>query len=71
MPVTAVPLVPARGPRGLPLVGNLPAFGRDPLGFLARLRDEFGEAVTWSLGIQRRRGTCARHRREWGRRVHL
>ncbi|MCQ4042559.1 cytochrome P450 [Streptantibioticus rubrisoli] len=53
MPVTAVPLVPTPGPRGLPLVGNLPAFGRDPLGFLARLRDEFGDAVTWSLGPRR------------------
>lgn len=50
---TAVPLRPVPGPRRLPLLGNLPAFGRDPLGFLVRLRDEFGDAVTWSLGPRR------------------
>ncbi len=53
MSATAAPLVFAPGPRGLPLLGNLPAFGRDPLAFLARLRDEFGDAVTWSLGPRR------------------
>ncbi|MEV8022768.1 cytochrome P450 [Streptomyces sp. NPDC086554] len=41
------------GPRGLPLVGNLPAFSRDPLAFLVRLRDDFGDVVTWSLGPMR------------------
>ncbi|MFJ4776491.1 cytochrome P450 [Streptomyces sp. NPDC088762] len=50
MPDSAPPLRPLRGPRGLPLLGNLLAFGRDPLAFLTRLRDEFGDAVTWSLG---------------------
>ncbi|MFH8346331.1 cytochrome P450 [Streptomyces sp. NPDC018045] len=45
-----VPLRPVPGPRGLPWLGNLPAFGRDPLAFMARLRDEYGDAVTWSLG---------------------
>ncbi|MCX5612514.1 MULTISPECIES: cytochrome P450 [unclassified Streptomyces] len=45
-----VPFVPVAGPRRLPLLGNLPAFGRDPLAFLERLRDEFGDVVTWSLG---------------------
>ncbi|MCX2181972.1 hypothetical protein KV205_15730 [Streptomyces sp. SKN60] len=44
---------PVRGPRGLPPLGNLPAFQRDPPGFLSRLRDEFGDAVTWSLGPRR------------------
>ncbi|WP_030608261.1 cytochrome P450 [Streptomyces sclerotialus] len=53
MPVSPVPLEPVPGPRGLPLLGNLPAFGRDPLGFLERLRDDFGDAVTWSLGPKR------------------
>lgn len=47
------PLNPVRGPRGLPGLGSLPAFGRDPLGFLTRLRDDFGDAVTWSLGTLR------------------
>ncbi|MFC6063523.1 cytochrome P450 [Streptomyces ochraceiscleroticus] len=53
VPLTSVPLKPVPGPRGLPLLGNLPAFGRDPLGFLVRLRDEYGDAVTWSLGPRR------------------
>ncbi|WP_234386031.1 cytochrome P450 [Streptomyces sp. ERV7] len=54
MSLSAPPLRPVRGPRGLtrPL-GNLFAFGKDPLGFLTRLRDEFGDAVTWSLGPRR------------------
>ncbi|MEV4439511.1 cytochrome P450 [Streptomyces sp. NPDC049577] len=49
----APPLVPVPGPRSLPLLGNLPAFGRDPLAFLVRLRDDHGDAVTWSLGPRR------------------
>ncbi|MFI8939701.1 cytochrome P450 [Streptomyces syringium] len=53
MTATALPLRPVPGPRGLPLLGNLPAFGQDPLAFLTRLRDEFGDAVTWSLGPRR------------------
>ncbi|MFI9023865.1 cytochrome P450 [Streptomyces sp. NPDC053560] len=53
MPVSTIPLRPVPGPRGAPLLGNLPAFGRDPLGFLVRLRDDFGDAVTWSLGPKR------------------
>ncbi|WP_052865497.1 cytochrome P450 [Streptomyces niger] len=58
MPVSTVPLEPVPGPRGLPLLGNLPAFGRDPLGFLVRLRDDFGDAVTWSLGPKRSLFLC-------------
>ncbi|WP_438295660.1 cytochrome P450 [Streptomyces sp. HUAS TT7] len=53
MPVSTPPLNPVRGPRGLPPLGNLLAFGKDPLGFLTRLRDDFGDAVTWSLGPRR------------------
>ncbi|MEV4436542.1 cytochrome P450 [Streptomyces sp. NPDC049585] len=54
MAAPAVPPVrPVAGPRGLPLLGNLPAFGRDPLGFLERLRDEHGDVVSWSLGPRR------------------
>ncbi|WP_244409973.1 cytochrome P450 [Streptomyces albofaciens] len=53
MPAQTLPLRPVRGPRGLPWLGNLPAFGKDPLTFLTRLRDEFGDAVTWSLGPRR------------------
>lgn len=48
-----VPLRPVPGPRGLPWLGNLPAFGKDPLAFMTRLRDEYGDAVTWSLGPRR------------------
>ncbi|QGV78131.1 cytochrome P450 [Streptomyces ficellus] len=50
MTTCSVPLTPVPGPRGLPVLGNLPEFGRDPLAFLTRLRDEFGDAVRWSLG---------------------
>ena len=53
--VPIVPFRPLAGPRGLPLLGNLPAFGSDPLVFLERLRDGFGDVVTWSLG---RCGSC-------------
>ncbi|RLU78212.1 cytochrome P450 [Streptomyces griseocarneus] len=56
MPPTAPPPPPLRpvpGPGRLPLLGNLPAFGRDPMGFVIRLRDQFGDAVTWSLGPRR------------------
>ncbi|MER0443843.1 cytochrome P450 [Streptomyces sp. Edi4] len=53
MPATTLPLNPVPGPRGLPPLGNLLAFGKDPLGFLTRLRDDFGDAVTWSLGPRR------------------
>lgn len=50
---TVLPLRPVPGPRGLPLLGNLPAFGRDPLAFLSSLREGYGDAVTWSLGTRR------------------
>ncbi|MEZ0094506.1 cytochrome P450 [Streptacidiphilus sp. EB129] len=40
----------ARGPRGLPLLGNLPAFARDPLAFFCHLRDVYGDWVPWALG---------------------
>lgn len=51
--VPTEPFRPVAGPRGLPLLGNLPSFGRDPLAFLERLRDDFGDVVTWSLGPMR------------------
>lgn len=37
----------------MPLLGNLPAFRRDPLAFLAHLRDDCGDVVGWSLGSKR------------------
>ena len=40
-------------PPGLPLLGHALAFGRDPLGFFVRLRDEYGDVVSWSLGPRR------------------
>ncbi|MFD3804499.1 cytochrome P450 [Streptomyces sp. NPDC058619] len=42
-----------RGPRRWPLLGNLPAFARDPLAFFASLRDGYGDWVPWSLGLHR------------------
>ncbi|MFC8917273.1 cytochrome P450 [Streptomyces sp. NPDC057116] len=53
MTTCSVPLTPVPGPRGLPVLGNLPEFGRDPLAFLTKLRDEYGDAVRWSLGPRR------------------
>lgn len=47
------PLCPVPGPRGLPLLGSLPEFGKDPQAFFVRLREEFGDSVTWSLGRRR------------------
>ncbi|MEU6309492.1 cytochrome P450 [Streptomyces sp. NPDC047014] len=41
------------GPRGWPLLGNLPAFARDPLAFFTSLRDDYGDWVPWTLGPQR------------------
>jgi len=34
-----------RGPRGLPILGNTLAFGRDPLGFFPRMAEEYGDVV--------------------------
>ncbi|QIB42679.1 cytochrome P450 [Streptomyces aureoverticillatus] len=53
--MTSAPLSvsPVPGPRGLPLLGNLRAFGRDPLDFFVGLREEYGDWVTWSLGPKR------------------
>ncbi len=49
----SVPFRPLPGPRGLPLLGNLPAFGKDPLAFFTGLRDQYGDVVVWSLGRRR------------------
>ncbi|MGW0469392.1 cytochrome P450 [Streptomyces sp. NPDC003027] len=37
------------GPRGMPLLGNLPEFGKDPLAFFERLRAR-GDLVSWRFG---------------------
>lgn len=42
-----------RGPRQWPLLGNLPAFARDPLAFFETLRDDYGDWVPWALGPKR------------------
>lgn len=38
-----------RGPKGLPFLGNLPRFSKDPLAFFERLRDH-GDLVAWRFG---------------------
>lgn len=40
------------GPRGWPLLGNIPDLARDPLAFFSGLRDR-GDCVRWSLGPKR------------------
>ncbi|MFC9796235.1 cytochrome P450 [Streptomyces sp. NPDC127584] len=47
-PPTAVPVV-VDGPRGIPLLGSLPAFGKNPLAFFEQLRDR-GDIVRWRFG---------------------
>lgn len=43
MPLSAPPFHPVRGPRGLPRpLGNMFAFGKDPLGFLTLLATSSG-----------------------------
>ncbi|QGZ48097.1 cytochrome P450 [Streptomyces sp. QHH-9511] len=37
------------GPRGVPMLGNLPEFGKDPLAFFERLRAR-GDFVSWRFG---------------------
>ncbi|MFB7914362.1 cytochrome P450 [Streptomyces sp. NPDC056061] len=50
----AAPRVPtiAAGPKGLPVLGSLPPFAKDPLGFFERLRDH-GDMVGWRFGPNR------------------
>jgi len=43
----------ATGPRGLPLLGSLPAFARDPIGFLEELQRDYGDVVPYRLGPMR------------------
>lgn len=38
------------GPRGYPFIGVLPQFGRDPLGYLEKLRADYGDIVFAQLG---------------------
>ncbi|MFE4691442.1 cytochrome P450 [Streptomyces sp. NPDC056749] len=38
-----------QGPRGLPLLGSLPRFGRNPLAFFEQLRG-YGDMVSWRFG---------------------
>ncbi|MFD3524471.1 cytochrome P450 [Streptomyces sp. NPDC058653] len=51
-PAPHLPVTPVPGPRQLPLIGNLPAFSRDPLGFFRTLRGH-GDVVSWRMGPQR------------------
>ncbi|WP_299538415.1 cytochrome P450 [uncultured Streptomyces sp.] len=43
---------PVQGPRGLPFLGSLPQFGKDPLAFFERLRSH-GDVVRWKFGRNR------------------
>ncbi|MFF7677103.1 cytochrome P450 [Actinacidiphila glaucinigra] len=38
------------GPRGVPLLGNLPQFAKDPLAFFTALRECGAGQVTWAMG---------------------
>ncbi|MER5728846.1 cytochrome P450 [Streptomyces sp. NPDC002138] len=53
MTATLPPVGAERGPRRWPLLGNLPAFARDPLAFFESLRDDYGDWVPWALGPRR------------------
>ncbi|MEV7612536.1 cytochrome P450 [Streptomyces sp. NPDC089799] len=53
MTATLLPSGTERGPRRWPLLGNLPAFARDPLAFFEHLRDGYGDWVPWALGPRR------------------
>ncbi|MCX5609487.1 cytochrome P450 [Streptomyces sp. NBC_00047] len=53
MTATTLPRGTGSGPRQWPLIGNLPAFARDPLAFFESLRDDHGDWVPWALGPQR------------------
>src|ERR1700761_7600408 len=39
------------GPKGLPLLGNIHTFVRDPLGFCERMAREHGDLATTSLAL--------------------
>src|SRR5262249_42115575 len=49
--MAALPLPP--GPRGRFLIGHLPEFRRDMLGFLTRMAGEYGDCVSFRLGWKR------------------
>lgn len=46
------PLADPPGPRGLPLVGVLPQFRKDPAGFLLQVAQNYGELSSFRLGQQ-------------------
>ena len=46
------PLLPP-GPKGLPLIGSLIGYFRDPLGFLTKISEEYGDIVYFRLGSRR------------------
>ncbi|MCX4965899.1 cytochrome P450 [Streptomyces sp. NBC_00654] len=43
---------PVPGPKGLPLLGSMPQFAKDPLAFFERLRG-YGDMVRWRFGRNR------------------
>lgn len=46
------------GPRGVPLLGNLPQFAKDPLAFFTRLRECGADQVRWTMGRTPARFLC-------------
>lgn len=52
MHATSNPPLTPPGPRGLPLVGSLLEFRRDPTGFLAALATDYGDIAHFKLGRQ-------------------
>jgi cytochrome P450 len=39
-----------KGPKGLPLIGNLLSFRKDPLGFLTKAAEEYGDIIPFRFG---------------------
>lgn len=44
---------PPAGPRGVPLLGNLPTFARDPIGFFDDIQRDYGDIVPYYIGTSR------------------
>jgi len=52
MQIRAATIASPPGPRGKPIIGMLPEFRRDPVGFLTRLAADYGDIAYFTLGPQ-------------------